>query len=462
MKFEVSPALLEKYRTSAPRYTSYPTAVDWKGDFDPQSYPELLARAAQGEDPLSVYVHLPFCAEMCLFCGCNVTITRSEERMRGYVDRLASEFETVRARGIGQRVVHQYHWGGGTPTALPPAEMERVQQAFVDTFKLAPEAEVAIEVDPRVTTPEQIELLARFGFNRVSLGLQDLDEKVQRAVKRVQSEEATRAIVQSAREAGMGSINIDLIYGLPHQTTAGFEATVDAVLDMRPDRVALFHYAHVPWMKKHQTAIDEATLPSSADKLTTFVRSIEQFQDAGYVYIGLDHFALPDDELARALGERSLHRNFMGYTTRAGSEMISLGVSAIGEVAGHFVQNVPHEPEYKDRIAAHGFATYRGYALSEDDKLRRAVILGLMCNGVLDKAPLEARFGIAFDEHFAAELAELQPLVDDGLVSLDHDALRLSTVGQLFMRNVALVFDRHFKARQARGESTRQTFSKTL
>jgi len=459
---ELSAELLEKYRTSAPRYTSYPTAVDWEDGFDPKSYPELLAQAASSDDPLSVYVHIPFCAERCLFCGCNVVITRHADRVTAYLVELDKEFAAVAASGVGARKVRQYHWGGGTPTHLNLEQIERVQTAFTNSFTLADDAEVAIEVDPRVTTPAQIELLAQLGFNRISLGLQDLDPKVQVDIKRVQSEAETVEIIDAARANGMGSLNIDLIYGLPHQTLAGFEKTVNSVLAIRPERVALFHYAHVPWIKKHQTAMTLDAIPSSEDKLAIFVRSVEQFLAAGYVYIGLDHFALPTDELAIAHKAGELQRNFMGYTTCRGTDMVSLGVSAIGEVGGAFIQNDPNEPSYLEKVAGGGFGSYRGHTLSADDRLRRDVILGLMCNGVLEKAPIEAAHGIHFDETFALELSELVPLQDDGLVQLESGALRLTEIGQMFMRNVALPFDRYYRERQARGENGQNTFSKTL
>jgi oxygen-independent coproporphyrinogen-3 oxidase len=458
----VSRDLLQKYATSAPRYTSYPTAVDWSKDFDPSRYPELLSRAASDSGPLSVYVHLPFCAELCLFCGCNVVVSRNRARMDAYVERLLVEFETVRQSGIGARAVRQYHWGGGTPTQLALDQMQRVNDAFTRTFHLAPDAEVAIEVDPRVTTREQIELLANMGFNRVSMGVQDFDPAVQKAIKREQSEEETRAVIDAARENGIESINIDLIYGLPLQSPANFEHTVERVLAIRPERVALFHYAHVPWLKRHQTALDVERAPESDVKLTIFTRAVEQFRSAGYVYIGLDHFALPSDELAIALSESKLQRNFMGYTTRRGSDMVSLGQSSIGDVSGCYVQNEPKESPYEAAIDEHRFAAHRGHELSADDKLRRDVILGLMCNGILRKSEIEAAHGIVFDETFASELAALKPLADDGLVSLDRDALRLSDLGQMFMRNVALPFDRYFAARKKSGDDSRSTFSKTL
>lgn len=454
--------LLQKYATSAPRYTSYPTAVDWSKDFDPTRYPELLTQASRSPEPLSVYVHLPFCAELCLFCGCNVIVSRSATRMDKYLDALEREFAFVGSRGVGARAVRQYHWGGGTPTQLSVAQMERVQAAFRRVFTLTDDAEVAVEVDPRVTTREKVAWLARSGFNRVSLGVQDFDPAVQVAIKRVQSEAQTRAVIDAAREFGIPSINIDLIYGLPEQAATSFAHTVDRVIAIRPERIALFHYAHVPWMKRHQTALETDRAPSSEDKLSIFTRAIEQFQSAGYVYIGLDHFALPTDELAQALAEGKLQRNFMGYTTRRGGDMISLGVSSIGDVAGAFVQNASNEADYLRLVGERGFATYRGHELSREDALRRDVIVGLMCNGVLSKRDVESRHGITFDTTFAAELAALKPLEADGLVRLDADALRLTDLGQVFMRNVALPFDRYFAERSARGGDSGRTFSKTL
>ena len=464
MRVPVSTELLERYRTSAPRYTSYPTAVDWqKETFDPTRYPDHLRASAEASDaPLSLYVHLPFCAEMCLFCGCNVVITRKEERVARYLDHLRLEFERVLATGIGRRPVHQLHWGGGTPTHLSPQQLREVFGMIRSGFELTADAEVAIEVDPRVTTAEHLQALGELGFNRVSMGVQDFEPKVQEAVKRVQPLELTQELVEGARASGMGSVNLDLMYGLPHQSRKQYAATIEQTLALRPERVALFHYAHVPWMKKHQTALDMDAAPSSEEKLELFADAVEAFQDAGYVYLGLDHFALPGDELADALAAGTLHRNFMGYTTRAGSEMLSFGVSAIGEVDGCFVQNLHQEPEYVQALADGGLGTFRGHRMSDEDRLRRDVILGLMCNGRLDKAALGQQHGIDFDAHFAAELQQLRPLAEDGLVEDAAEALRLTPLGQMFMRNVAVVFDTYYAARQSAGRSGEGTFSKTL
>ena len=460
--------LLERYATSAPRYTSYPTAVDWETDpgkaFDPADYPARLAAAADArpDDALSLYTHVPYCAELCLFCGCNVQISRSDERRERYLGAVEAELARLEETGIGRREVQQFHWGGGTPTSLSPSQLERLFSAITSRFDLAAGAEVSIEVDPRVTTLEQVDVLANLGFNRISMGIQDFDPEVQKAIKRVQSEELTRGVIDRARAKGMGSVNVDLIYGLPHQTRAGFADTVERVLDIRPERVALFHYAHVPWMKSHQSAMDVDAMPGAAEKLDIFSDAIAAFDAAGYVYLGLDHFALPDDELSLAAKEGTLHRNFMGYTTQRGREMVSLGVSSIGEIDGVYVQNIANEPEYVTLAHERGFATYRGHDMSAEDELRRDVILELMCNGRIGRPAIEERHGIDFGETFALELEGLEPLVADGLLTVSSQELRLTAIGQILMRNVAAVFDRYMRERKARGQSGSGTFSKTL
>ena len=467
-RLSVPKDLLERYRASAPRYTSYPTAIDWETDparaFHPGEYGERLSRAAgeRPDEPLSLYTHVPYCAELCLFCGCNVQISRSRERRDRYLTAIERELEFVRESGIGRRPVSQFHWGGGTPTSLDVDQIERLFGALDDTFSLAAGAEVSIEVDPRVTTEEQVKTLAYLGFNRISMGIQDFEHDVQKAIKRVQTEETTRALIDAARAAGMESVNVDLIYGLPHQTRSGFERTVEKVLDIAPERVALFHYAHVPWMKKHQNAMDASAMPSAEEKLDIFADAIAAFDGAGYVYLGLDHFALPNDDLSRAAADGTLHRNFMGYTTQRGTEMVSIGVSSIGEVDGTYVQNTANEPEYVGLTTERRYATARGHVLSPEDRLRRDVILELMCNGRIDKRAIEAEHEIAFDEHFALELEELETPASDGLVVLGAAEIALTGIGQLLMRNIAAPFDRYLRERRARGESGGTTFSKTL
>lgn len=459
---DVPPELLERYRTSAPRYTSYPTALDWSNDFDPGSYPELLAGASASDAPLSLYVHIPFCDERCLFCGCNVVITRREERVERYLDRLLTEVSRIARSGIQSRGLRQVHWGGGTPTHLTLPQMERLQDAIDGVFHLEPGSEVALEVDPRVTDLEQISFLTSRGFRRISLGVQDFDTTVQQAIKRVQSEEQTRALVDGSREAGMESVNIDLIYGLPDQTRASFRRTVERTLTLRPDRVALFHYAHVPWIKKHQTALDTDAIPDTQEKTSIFLDATRAFLESGYVAIGLDHFALPGDELGRAHADGTLERNFMGYTTARGADILPLGVTSIGVIDGTFIQNETEESAYLNAIDTRGLAVKRGHVSTPEDRLRRELILDLMCRGRVHKASLEARHDISFDTHFATELQALRPLESDGLLTLEPTQLRVRPLGQLFLRNIAATFDLYLRARTASGQQGEGTFSKTL
>ena len=463
VELRVPETLLARYATSAPRYTSYPTAIDWRHDLDPASYPDRLRAVAASPAPISAYIHLPFCEARCFFCGCNVVITKNHGRALPYLDELEKELAAVAATGIGRtRKVTQYHWGGGTPTFLNEAEIARLQESFRKHFTLDDDAEVAIEVDPRHTTAGQIKLLAKLGFNRLSLGVQDFDPKVQESVHRVQSEEETRATVDVAREAGIGGVNIDLIYGLPYQTRQGFADTIERVLTMRPDRVALFHYAHVPWIRKHQEGLPEDAFPDGALKMAIFTDSVLRFTQAGYEYVGLDHFALPTDELARARKDGSLQRNFMGYTTRKGADLLPFGVSAIGEIGGAFVANPREIQAWSAAVNARGHAIDRGHVLDADDRLRRDVIVGLMCHGKLDTRAIASAHGIDFDRTFAVELGELQGAVDDGLVVLSPGAIEITTLGQAFMRNIALPFDRYYRLRKASGEGTSRTFSKTV
>lgn len=452
--------LLAKYTRAAPRYTSYPTVLDWAPGFDPATYGDLLRSAAQIDAPLSLYTHIPYCPERCLFCGCNVVITRKRERISEYVDCLLSELKAFQEAGLGNRSMHQLHWGGGTPTHLSEAEIERLFVATRDTFQFTEDAEISIEVDPRVTSKPQVELLGRLGFRRISMGVQDCDPEVQADIKRIQPYEMTRDVVETARAAGFEAVNIDLIYGLPFQTEERFAASVERVLQLRPDRLALFHYAHVPWIKKHQEAMTLEAMPDAGEKLRIFLRASSMLRAAGYETVGLDHFALPQDELVEARDAGALQRNFMGYTTRRATDLVPLGVSSIGELDGCYVQNDPVEASYQSQIREKGVACSRGYRLTDEDQLRRDVIHGLMCNGVLKKSEIETKHGIDFDQHFATELAELGPLEEDGLVELSSSTLHLTTLGNLLMRNVALVFDSYLRERSDGDGSA--TFSKTL
>lgn len=458
---EIPKDLLVRYGTSAPRYTSYPTAIDWRHDLDPHGYSARLASAAAADGPVSAYVHIPFCEQLCLYCGCNVVITRDHGKSAPYLDTLESEIAAVAATGIARRPVSQFHWGGGTPTFLSSDEMKRLFHAFTSRFTLTEDAEVAIEVDPRFTTLEQVRTLGALGFNRMSMGVQDFDPKVQKAVNRVQSIEQTRAILDACRANGFKSVNIDLIYGLPHQHREQFRRTLDLTLDMAPDRVALFHYAHVPWIRKHQEVMPDDAFPSSDEKSAIFADAVEAFTARGYRWIGLDHFAAPGDELAVARDAGTLDRNFMGYTTRRGTDLLPFGITSIGEIGGAFVQNAHTVDAWASAVASRGTACERGHVLDADDRLRRDVILALMCNGRVDIPIVASRHGVDFPERFARELAELRPMADDGLVLLEDDAIVVTPLGQVFLRNIALPFDAYTRRRRETGEGTARTFSRT-
>lgn len=443
----VTADLLRKYDRPGPRYTSYPTAVEFNVSFDECAYRRKLSEAADaGGEPLSLYVHLPFCAHRCAFCGCMVIITRKREVAARYLGYLHREIGMLAgALGPRRRVV-QYHWGGGTPTYLDLAQMKALQEVVTRHFEIDPRAEVAVEIDPRVTTDEQIVLLRSMGFNRLSMGVQDFSPKVQAIVNRNQSEAATRELFTYARAAGFASINVDLIYGLPCQRPETFDRTLESVVDMRPERIAVYSYAHVPWLHPHQKRIDPRDLPSREQKFECFGLAIEKFLSAGYVQIGMDHFAVPGDELAIARARRTLHRNFMGYTTKMAPDMLGLGVSAIGDVRGAFAQNVKKLSSYYAALDDGRFPIERGYVLDADDRLRRYVITQLMCNFYLDRRECAARFGIVFNDYFARELAELAAgPVADGFLQLHPDRLEVLPRGRLFVRNICMTFDRNLR-----------------
>ena len=452
--------LLGRYDRPGPRYTSYPTAVEFHERFDGAAYAEHLRQASSEPGaPLSLYLHLPFCEERCTFCGCMVVITRKREIAARYLDYVRRELELVAAALGSRRRVVQYHWGGGTPTYLAVDQMESLHGDVTRHFEILPDAEVAIEVDPRVTSVAQLEALRRMGFNRLSMGVQDFTPEVQEAVNRRQSEALTRTLFDSARRLGFESINIDLIYGLPLQTPASFGRAVDAVVSMRPDRVAVYSYAHVPWIRAHQRRIPPETLPSAPRKLELFFAAMERFLAAGYLQIGMDHFACENDEIARAAGAGTLHRNFMGYTTRPAPDQIGVGLSAIGDVGGAFAQNVKKLSTYYAALDEGRFATERGYRLDDDDRIRGHVIAELMCSFRVDRRTVEDRFGVRFAEYFATEEAELaRELTADGLVDASSDCIAVTPPGRLLVRNIAMVFDRHLRLRTA-GEPV---FSRTV
>jgi oxygen-independent coproporphyrinogen-3 oxidase len=452
-------ALIQRYDRPGPRYTSYPTAVEFHTGFGEADYRLRLAGASRVDAPLSLYLHVPFCESRCAYCGCAVVATRRHDVAARYLDYLERELEMLATSLGARRRVVQYHWGGGTPTYLSPAQIARLDATVRRFFEIPPEAEQAIEIDPRVTTHAQLSLLRRLGFNRLSFGVQDFDERVQEAIARHQSEQDTRALYLAARRDGFASINFDLIYGLPRQTPASFTRTLQSVVDLRPDRIAVYSYAHVPWIRPNQKAIDTAELPDAAAKRALLGAAIDAFTAAGYVPIGMDHFALPGDELAIAARERRLHRNFMGYTVRPAPDSVAVGVSAIGDVAGAFSQNVKSLARYYEALDAGRFPVERGYALTADDQVRRYVIGELMCNFHVDGAALAGRFGVTLDGYFAREMADLlRPggPAADGLVQVDGDSITVTPMGRLFVRNVCMAFDTYLAAHNGR-----PTFSRT-
>src|SRR5262249_14042735 len=385
-----------------PRYTSYPTAPVGQENFGPDALESVFAAADAAGTPVSLYMHIPFCESLCLFCACNVVIEKNKEIAPPYLKTLEREIEHVSRFVSGRRPVIQFHWGGGTPTYLSPVQMEELFGHTRERFLLAPEAEIGIEVDPRVTTRAHLETARRLGFNRLSMGIQDFHAEVQATVRRIQPLEMTRETLAAARHLGFESINVDLIYGLPHQTAERFAVTIDQVLALQPDRVAMFSYAHVPWLRKQQGAF-EKDLPEGMEKFRIFRTGLERFLEAGYLYIGMDHFARPTDELALAQKQRTLHRNFQGYTTKAGADLYGLGVSPISGTGKAYAQNDRDLRGYRSRVESRGMATMRGYRLTRNDAIRRTVISRLLCHTIVRKPEIEREHGISFDEYFAKE-----------------------------------------------------------
>ncbi len=454
----VSDEFLEKYNRPGPRYTSYPTAPVWKDDFGPLDLERYYETAESLRTPVSLYMHIPFCESLCLFCACNVSIQKNKSVAVPYLEALKKEIAHVGKFVSKKRRVTQFHWGGGTPTYLTPAQMEDLFARSKEHFSFEPDAEVGIEIDPRVTSIAHLESLRRLGFNRLSLGIQDFTGVVQRTIHRVQPYELTRDLIVEARRLGFISLNVDLIYGLPHQTAPSFRDTIAKTLTLDPDRVAMFSYAHVPWMKKQQGSF-QMYLPASMEKFRIMRAGLEGFLDAGYLYIGMDHFAKPEDELAVAQQNRTLHRNFQGYTTKAGADLYGMGVSAISAVGRGYAQNVKEVSEYQTTADSRGIATARGYRLSEDDVLRRAVIGRLLCHTVIPKSEVEREFSVSFDEYFAPELAALAASQAEGLVELSPDEIRVTPLGRLFIRTLAMPFDRYLREQQM---DAKPLFSKTL
>jgi len=457
-ELRVGEELLARYNRPGPRYTSYPTAPVWNDTFGPDDLERVHEEAERARSPVSLYMHIPFCESLCLFCACSVIIQKDKRVAPPYLSVLKQEMERVSRSVSKQREVVQFHWGGGTPTYLTPEQIEDLFGAVRGRFTFAVDAEIGIEVDPRVTSREHLETLRRLGFNRLSMGIQDFHADVQKAIHRVQPFELTRDLLFAARELGFDSINVDLIYGLPYQTPERFAHTVDQILQLAPDRVALFSYAHVPWLKKQQGSF-AAHLPEGMQKFEIFRAGLLKFLEAGYLYIGMDHFAKPEDELAISQQKRTLHRNFQGYTTKAGADLYGMGVTAISGIQNAYAQNHRELAAWEKAVGARGIATMRGYRLSEDDRLRRAVIGRLLCHTVVIKEEIAREFGIDFDRYFADELARLEASREDGLVLLERGEIRTTWLGRIFIRNLAMVFDPYLEKQQL---AANPLFSKTL
>ena len=437
--------LLERYNRPGPRYTSYPTAPQFREHFGEADL--RAAIAASNGDPiprrLSIYVHVPFCASPCFYCGCNRIITRDKARGEVYLARLYREIALVAQLFDRDREAIQLHFGGGTPNFLSPMQLGECVETLRRHFHFSSrrERDVSIELDPRFVTPEDVAELARIGFNRASLGVQDFEPEVQAAVNRIQSEAETRAVVDACRDHGFRSVNIDLIYGLPRQTPEGFSRTLDRVLAIRPDRLAVYSYAHLPDLFKPQRQINAEDLPSPETKLSLLHLAIARLTQAGYVYIGMDHFALPDDDLATAQARGGLHRNFMGYTTHADSDLVGVGVSAISHIGDTFSQNPRDLPSWEHALDEGRLPVFRGLHLSEDDQLRADLIQALMCQGEIPVKALERRYGIDFGDYFDEALGRLAPLEADGLVRRDNGRIIATSQGRLLLRNIAMCFD---------------------
>lgn len=442
--------LLKKYDVPGPRYTSYPPAPHFHEQFTSEDYLNEIVKTNYGEAlrDLSLYFHIPYCDTLCYFCGCNMIVTRNHDRMREYIKYLKNEIDLLRQYLNPDKKVAQLHWGGGTPTSLSPEEINSLISYINNSFEFRENAEVGCEIDPRGLTKEHLMALREGGFNRISMGVQDFNEKVQKYVNRIQPEEMTRQVVEWVRELGFQSINLDLMYGLPFQTIETFEETLDKVLKLSPDRIAVFNYAHVPWMKKHQALIHPEDLPSPQEKLNILKLTIEKLTSNGYVFIGMDHFAKPDDELAIALKEKKLYRNFQGYSTNAGCDLYAFGITSISQLENVYAQNVKTEKEYFHSLDNERLPIFRGYRLNDDDQIRRTVIMRLMCDFELNFNEIENKYNIDFRNYFHKSLENLKEMSSDGLVEILPDKIKVTEMGRLLIRNIAMKFDGFIERKQ--------------
>jgi len=455
VKFDID--LIHRYDKSGPRYTSYPTALELHDGFSTQNYQQQIQLSNERGGPLSLYFHIPFCDTVCYYCACNKIITKNRGHAEPYLANLFKEIAIQGALFDKQRTVNQLHWGGGTPTFLDFSQMSRLMETTRKNFNLKDDdsGEYSIEIDPRATDNQTIKQLRALGFNRISLGVQDFDPAVQQAVNRLQSETETFAILESARKLGFRSTNIDLIYGLPLQTVASFKVTLDKILSVEPERFSIFNYAHLPTRFKTQRQINKADMPSAEVKLDILQMIIQQLLGAGYIYIGMDHFAKPDDELVIAQRENKLYRNFQGYSTHSDCDLIGLGITSIGRIADSYVQNVKDLADYDNLIGQDKLPIFKGFVLNEADSLRRAVITQLICHFSLTFKEIEEQFSIQFSHYFSDELAILTAMQADGLLVIDDKSIQVLAAGRLLIRNICMVFDSYLNV------STKQ-FSKVI
>lgn len=445
-EIEISEDLIRRFDKLGPRYTSYPTADRFHPEFAEQSYIAYLEQRATNTDknpPLSIYIHVPFCESLCYFCACNKIITKDHSRTTEYLHYLVKEMAMVAARIGPDRRTAQLHFGGGTPTFLSSDELRELMLMIRSHFELLPDAELGIEIDPRTVSDDTLELLAELGFNRTSFGVQDFDPAVQQAVNRIQPYEMVEKAVIASRNAGFESVNADLIYGLPKQSLTSFNRTLDKVIELSPDRIALYNYAHLPSRFKAQRQIIESELPSAEERLQIFLMSVRRLLAAGYIYIGLDHFSKPDDELNKARLDKTLHRNFQGYTTRADCDLIGFGVSAIGKVGHSYSQSVRTIKAYYEHLDAGQLPIEKGFSLTDDDVLRRQVIMQLMCSGPVDFVAINHQHGIDFRSYFADELTQLQKYEEAELIKVDAHSIQVTAKGRMFVRAVGMVFDKY-------------------
>ena len=451
--------VLKKFNKPGPRYTSYPTAPLFSPEFTAEDFiREIVETNKAATQGLSLYFHFPFCEKLCYFCGCNMMVTHDRARISEYNEYLKKEIDLLRPMIAPDRKAEQMHWGGGTPSYLTPAEIRDIGGYIRNRFEFDDDIEASVEIDPRGLTREHMEAFREVGFNRTSFGVQDFNLQVQETINRVQSEEVTRQTVEWARELGFQSINLDLIYGLPYQTVDAFAETVEKVIDISPNRIAVFNYAHVPWLKKHQSVMPAEAMPASDERLAILQMTIEKLIAAGYIYIGMDHFAKPTDELAIAQKNNTLYRNFQGYSTKSGCDVYAFGYSAISQFENIYAQNLKNLKDYYSRIDSGAAATNVGYRMTPDDHIRKETIMQLMCNLEIDKRRVESKFGIEFDEYFKNDIAKLDVFINDGLLENEADKISVIGSGILIIRNIAMCFDAYLE----KMAKEKPVFSKTV